>query len=107
MAVNLNGLDLSGAPASSAPKTSTAQSATTGSQDATQESQSQVSITSTAALLARLQQALTAKPAIDWGAVDTIRRAIDAGSYKVNADKVAHGLIHSERTLGQLKLSEI
>jgi flagellar biosynthesis anti-sigma factor FlgM len=57
-------------------------------------------------VLARLRQALAAKPAIDWGAVDAIRRAIDSGSYKVNADKVAQGLIQSERTLGQLKFSE-
>jgi flagellar biosynthesis anti-sigma factor FlgM len=107
MAVNLNGLDLSGAPASSAPKASATQSASTSTQDATRPSQTQVSITSTAALLARLQEALAAKPAIDSGAVDAISRAIAAGSYKVNADKVAHGLIHSERALGQLKLAEI
>lgn len=106
MAVNLNGLDLSGAPASSAPKAST-QSASTSSQDATRQSQTQVSITSTASLLARVQAALAAKPAIDWGAVDAISRAIAAGSYKVNADKAAQGLIHSERALGQLNLSEI
>jgi flagellar biosynthesis anti-sigma factor FlgM len=105
MAVNLNGLDLSGAPASSAPKASTTQSTSTSTQDATR--QAQVSVTSTAALLARVQQALAAKPAIDWGAVDAISRAIAARSYKVNADKVAHALIHSERALGQLKLSEI
>jgi len=107
MAVNLSGLDLSGAPASSAPKASTTQSASTSTRDAARQSQPQVSITSTASLLARLQEALAAKPAIDWGAVDAISRAIAAGSYKVNADKVAHGLIHSERALGQLNLSEI
>jgi negative regulator of flagellin synthesis FlgM len=106
MPVNLIGLDLSGAPTSSASRTSATQSATTSAQDATRQSQTPVNITSTAALLARLQQALAAKPAIDWGAVDAIRRAIDSGSYTVNADKVAQGLIQSERTLGQLKFSE-
>jgi flagellar biosynthesis anti-sigma factor FlgM len=107
MAVNLNGLDLSGAPASSAPKASTTQGVSTSTRDATRQSQTQVSITSTASLLARLQQALAAKPAVDRGAVDAISRAIAVGSYKVNADKVAHGLIHSEGALRQLELLEI
>jgi flagellar biosynthesis anti-sigma factor FlgM len=107
MAVNLNGLDLSGAPASPARKASTAQGTTAGAQDTTRQSQTQVSITSTAALLARLQEALASRPAIDQGAVNAISRAIDAGSYKVNVGKVVSGLLHSERTLGQLGLTEI
>jgi negative regulator of flagellin synthesis FlgM len=107
MAINLNGLDLSGAPAGSARSASATQSNTAGTQVATQQSGSDVTITSTAALLARLGEALAAKPAIDWGAVAAINRAIEAGTYKVNADKVAGGLIDSERALGQLGLAEI
>lgn len=106
MAINLNGLDLNGAPASPARTAAATQSNTTSAQVATQQSAPDVTITSTAALLARLQQALAAKPAIDWGAVAAISRAIDAGTYQVNAGKVAGGLIDSERTLGQLELSE-
>jgi len=106
MAINLNGLDLSGAPASSARSASATQSNTTGSPVVTQQSGADVTITSTAALLARLQEALAALPAIDWGAVAAISRAIEVGTYTVNADKVAGGLINSERALGQLELSE-
>jgi negative regulator of flagellin synthesis FlgM len=106
MAINLNGLDLSGAPASSARSASATQSNTTGTQVATQQSGPEVTITSTAALLARLQEALAAKPAIDWGTVAATAKAIEAGTYKVNADKVASGLIDNERALGQLELSE-
>ncbi len=104
MEVNMNRLDLSGAPASAANKASTPQNIP---QDATQQQQTEVSITSTASLLARLQQALAAKSAIDHGRVDAISRALAAGSYKVNADNIAHGLIHTERALGQLELSQI
>jgi len=108
MAVNINGLDLSGTTASSTPpKASTAQSASPISQDATQQQHTQVSITSTASLLARLQQALAASSAVDQGRVDTISRALAAGSYRVNGDNIAHGLINTERALGQLELSEI
>jgi negative regulator of flagellin synthesis FlgM len=107
MAVNLNGLNLSGTPASSASKSSAAQSATTSLQDATQQPQTAVSITSTASLLAHLQQALSAQPAVDQNRVDAISKALAAGTYRVQDDKIAYGLIDTERALGQLKLSEI
>jgi negative regulator of flagellin synthesis FlgM len=106
VAVNLNGIDLSTA-ASSSRKASSPQSTTTSSQDTAQQPQSEVSITSTASLLAHLQQSLAAKPAVDQNRVDTISKALAAGTYTVNPDKIANGLIHTERALGQLKLSEI
>jgi negative regulator of flagellin synthesis FlgM len=102
MAVNLNGLDLSGAPASSAHKAQATQSTSANAPEATQQHQTQVSITSTASLLARLQQALAAGPAADQGRVDAISKALAAGSYRVNSDSIARGLIQSERVLGQL-----
>jgi negative regulator of flagellin synthesis FlgM len=107
VAVNLNGIYLSGTAASSTRKASSTQSTAASSQEATQQSQSDVSITSTATLLARLQQALGAQPAVDQGRVDAITKAIASGTYKVNPDKIAHGLVQSERALGQLKLAEI
>ena len=107
MGVNLNGIDLSSTAASSSRKASAPQSATTRSQDVTEQSQSEVSITSTASLLAHLQQSLAAKPAVDQNRVDAISKALAAGTYSVNPDKIANGLIHAERALGQLKLSEI
>lgn len=107
MAINLNGIDLSGTAASSAQKASSAQTPATsaqdaGAQDATQQPQSEVSITSTASLLAHLQQSLAAKPAVDQNRVDAVSKALAAGTYKVNPDKIAHGLIDSERALGKL-----
>jgi negative regulator of flagellin synthesis FlgM len=103
VAVNLNGIDLSGAAASSAHKTSSSHSAPTSSQDATQQTDSDVSITSTASLLAHLQQTLASKPAVDQSRVDAISKALANGTYSVNAGKIAHGLIQSERALGELK----
>ena len=107
MAVNLNGIGLSGAAASSSRKASPAQGPATGSQsqDATQQPQSEVSITSTASLLSQLQQSLAAKPAVDQSRVDAISKALADGTYSVNPGKIADGLIQTERALGQLKLS--
>jgi negative regulator of flagellin synthesis FlgM len=111
MAVNMSSLDLNGsragATAGAAPNASATQSTSTIPQDATQQQQTQVSITSTASLLARLQQALAAEPAVDRGRVDSISRALAAGSYRINGDNIARGLIHTERALGELQLSEI
>jgi negative regulator of flagellin synthesis FlgM len=103
MAVNLNGLNFNGAPASSAQEASATPSVTTSSQNTAPSSDSSVTITSTASLLARLQQVLAARPAVDQGRVDAISTALAAGSYRVNDDKIAQGLIHVERALGQLK----
>ena len=102
MAINLNGIDLSGAAASSAHKASSTQGVPASSQDATQQPQSEVSITSTASLLAHLQQSLAAKPAVDQNRVDAVSKALAAGTYKVSPDKIAHGLIATERALGKL-----
>jgi negative regulator of flagellin synthesis FlgM len=102
VAVNLNGIDLGGAAASSAHKASSAQSTATSAQEATQQPQSEVSITSTASLLAQLQQSLAGKPAVDQNRVDAVSKTLAAGTYKVNPDKIANGLIDSERALGKL-----
>jgi len=56
--------------------------------------------------LNRLDPGGASKPAIDWAAVEAIRTALDAGSYKVNPDKVASGLMDNERALGKLDSSE-
>jgi flagellar biosynthesis anti-sigma factor FlgM len=107
MAVNINGLDLSGTSASSTPpRAPTAQSTSTIPPDATQQHHTSVGITSTASLLARLQQVLAASSAVDQGRVDAISRALATGSYKVSGDNIAQGLINTERALGQLDSSE-
>jgi negative regulator of flagellin synthesis FlgM len=103
VAVNLNGIDLSGAAASSAHKASSTKSTPTSAQDAVQQPQSEVSITSTASLLAHLQQSLAGQPAVDQSRVEAVSKALAAGNYTVNPDKIAQGLISTERALGKLR----
>jgi negative regulator of flagellin synthesis FlgM len=106
VAVNLTGLDLSGTPASSTHKaSSTANTAThaTATQDATQQPQKEVSVSSTASLLSHLQRSLASTPAIDQNRVDSISKALAAGTYNVDSQKIAHGLINTERALSKLK----
>ena len=102
MAVNLNGIDLSsGTPLQSQTKPSSSQVPQPSSQSSAAP-QSEVSITSTAALLANVQQTLSSLPAIDQNRVDAISKAIESGTYQVDPDKVAGGLIRSERDLAAL-----
>jgi negative regulator of flagellin synthesis FlgM len=106
VAVNLTGLDLSGTPASSTHKassTSTTSTHATSTQDATQQPHKEVSVSSTAALLSHLQRSLGSTPAVDQNRVDSISKAIASGTYKVDSNKIAHGLINTERALGPLK----
>ena len=106
MAVNLTGLDLSGTGPSSAQKSSSTPNASTHAAttpDATQQPQREVSVSSTASLLSNVQRSLSSTPAIDQKRVESIRNALASGTYKVDPDKIAHGLIDSERALGKLK----
>jgi negative regulator of flagellin synthesis FlgM len=106
VAVNLTGIDLSGTAASSTHKSSSTPSAstqTTTTQDATQQPQKEVSVSSTASLLSHVQRSLSSTPAIDQKRVDAISNALASGTYKVDSDKIAHGLINTERSLGKLK----
>ena len=104
MAVNLTGLDLSGTPASSTHKatSATATHAST-TQDATQQPHEEVSVSSTASLLSHLQRSLGSTPAVDQNRVDSIRNAIASGTYNIDSNQIAHGLINTERALGPLK----
>lgn len=105
MPVNLTGLDLSGTSASSTHKTSATPNAATRTStlDATQPAQNEVSVSSTAALLARLQRSLASTPAVDENRVAAISKAIASGTYEVDSNKIAHGLMDTERALGKLK----
>jgi negative regulator of flagellin synthesis FlgM len=105
VAVNLTGIDLSGTAAGSTHKTSssTANPSTNTSQDAAQEPHKEVRITSTASLLSHLQRSLASRPAVDQSRVDSIRNALANGTYKIDSNKIAGGLIDSERALSKLK----
>ncbi|HEY3786312.1 MAG TPA: flagellar biosynthesis anti-sigma factor FlgM [Steroidobacteraceae bacterium] len=108
VAVNLTGIELNGpaiGPARKAPSSSSpgapahSHEGSPGPDD--------VQITSTATLLAQLEQSLGAQPAIDQTRVDAVSHAIATGHYQLSAEQVASGLISSERALSQLPLAEI
>lgn len=108
MAIDLKSLDLGGTAASStanksAGKASTAPQTQSAPQQESAGGKSEVSITSTASLLSRVQQALGGEAPFDQKRVDSIRQAIGKGTYTVNPDKIAHGLVQSERVLGKLE----
>src|SRR5438270_586432 len=100
MTVNLSGLNVSGAAANQTREAAPASGAPTSAYDAGQQFAPEVSITSTASLLARLQQSLAASSSVDQARVDGISNALAAGTYRVHTDNIAHGLIRSERMLG-------
>lgn len=106
MAVNLSGIELGGATMGPARKTSASPSAPAASQDESTAQTGNVSITSTAALLAQLEQSLASQPAIDDTRVEALRQAISSGTYAVSGDKIASGLIGTENALSALPLAE-
>ena len=59
-----------------------------------------VSFTQTAADLFSLESQLRELPGIDQARVDSIRQAIDNGSYEIDTDRVVNNLLQSERELG-------
>jgi negative regulator of flagellin synthesis FlgM len=62
-----------------------------------------VHITDTAARLALLEPALREAPAVDAARVAAIRSAIEAGTYKVQPEHVATGLLQVEQSLAPLR----
>jgi negative regulator of flagellin synthesis FlgM len=106
VAVNLTGLDLSGAAIGTPPKPTASQGAKTGSKE-TAAKQAEVSITTTASLLAHLEQSLAAQPAVDQARVDAVSKSLAAGTYQIKPEQIASGLLHTERGLAPLPLREI
>lgn len=58
-----------------------------------------VSFTQAAADLLSLETQLRELPGIDQARVDTIREAIDNGSYEIDAQRIVDNLLQSEREL--------
>ena len=108
---NLNGLEPNNIGLGSSQKTAKPQSSAISSQpessQTTQESQSSVNITSTASVLASAQQSLSAQPAVDHSRVAAISKALENGSYKIDSNKIASGLLQSEHSLNPLPRQEI
>lgn len=59
-------------------------------------------MTSTAAQLAALEQALQALPAVDASRISGLHAALSTGQYIVNPQSVASGLIGTEQALHAL-----
>jgi negative regulator of flagellin synthesis FlgM len=110
--MNLTGIEpsVSAVEPSGAPLGSTRSQGSSSQSSSAQDPASHqvnVNITSTASLLARLEQSLAAQSSVDQGRVDTISKALAGGTYKVQPDRIAHGLLQSERSLAALPLREI
>ncbi|GAB5413252.1 MAG: hypothetical protein Cons2KO_08550 [Congregibacter sp.] len=58
-----------------------------------------VTFTQTAADLLALETQLRELPGIDQARVDSIRQAIDNGSYEIDAQRIVDNLLQSEREL--------
>lgn len=58
-----------------------------------------VEISSVSASLARAETAMAKSPVVDRARVDEIRQAIAEGRFKVDADRIADGLIESVRQM--------
>ncbi len=103
MAISLNGIDpgISTAAGSTRSASATGSSAKDSAQ--TRKADSELTITSTASLLARLQQSFAAQSPVDLGRVGAISKALASGSYTIHVDRIATGLIQIERSLGPLR----
>ncbi|HZO22914.1 MAG TPA: flagellar biosynthesis anti-sigma factor FlgM [Steroidobacteraceae bacterium] len=107
MAVNLTGIELNGPTLGQARKTSTSSGGASSGAQENQADSGEVQITSTAALLAQLEQSLARQPAVDANRVAALSQAIASGRYQVVPEQVASGLIGAERSLAALPLAEI
>ena len=59
-----------------------------------------VSLTRTAADLLALETQLKELPGFDQTRVESIRQAIDNGSYQIDTDRIVNNLLQSDRELG-------
>jgi negative regulator of flagellin synthesis FlgM len=57
-------------------------------------------LTGEAAGLQAMQRELSTAPAIDDARVQAVREALQAGTYKVNAEAIADGMLSLEKQLG-------
>ncbi|HEX3836835.1 MAG TPA: flagellar biosynthesis anti-sigma factor FlgM [Steroidobacteraceae bacterium] len=61
----------------------------------------EVEITPTAQLLANLAQQLAGAPEVDRSRVDATRQALDNGSYQIESNRVADGLLAAQKVDAQ------
>ena len=58
-----------------------------------------VELTRSARLMSRLEEAVAAAPVVDAARVKSMKDALAAGTYVVDADSVADRMLHTEREL--------
>jgi negative regulator of flagellin synthesis FlgM len=109
MANTINSYSGSGAASVSSSRSTqasreNASAATTSENSQSDTGNAEVQITSTAARLASLGQRLSTLPDIDQNRVAQISQALANGTYSISADKIASGLLQSDRGLAQIGL---
>jgi negative regulator of flagellin synthesis FlgM len=100
----INGLDNRSSPLGAGRAVERARDAATGDKRPASEasSSSGVHITNAAQQLAVIEQRLKDLPAIDEARVSEIRTALEQGSYKVSAERIADQLIQLDQVLEPL-----
>ena len=96
LTVGVAGLGSGPADKTPAPQGQTSQ-AQTPAQPGTNSQTDEVEITSTAQLLATLEQQIAAAPDINQSRVDSIRQALSNGTYQVDSSRVADGLLTAQK----------
>lgn len=106
MASKISALDTQSVAVSAGAAVRRVADATGAKADGAANSPAEVHITQTARRLADIEHALKDQPEVDTRRVDTIRAAIEGGTYKVSADRVADRLVNFERNLAAARQSE-
>jgi negative regulator of flagellin synthesis FlgM len=91
-------LETSGARRTEGAKTGAGHSATSSETSAPLSGET-VNITRSALLLAKLEEAVKAAPAVDADKVGAIKAAVSAGSYQIDDQSVADNMIRLDREL--------
>ena len=102
MSSKINGTDNRGASAVGAGRPVGKVRDVTGEPKTAEQQTSEVHITGTARQLVELEQMVKDMPAVDEAKVAAISAAIENGTYKVSADKVAGNLMQIEQALAPL-----
>jgi negative regulator of flagellin synthesis FlgM len=72
-----------------------------GQQSATAAQSDNVSLTGASRDLASIQQSLMSMPAVDEARVANVKRRLESGQYRVDAQRVADRLLHLESDLAR------
>ena len=102
MSSKINGTDNRGTSAVVAGRAVGRVRDVTGEPKTAEQQSSDVHITGTARQLVELEQMVKDMPAVDEAKVAAISAAIENGTYKVSADKVADHLMQIEQALAPL-----